>query len=327
VQIRGKLTLSQNGKIPDSRTPIRNATENTSRIARIWPPAVSKCRRVPLPIFIAQHVRRMRGGAQSHLMRAADGNFYVVKFQNNPQHGRVLVNEWMGTRIAERLGLPVTPAEIVEVGEWLIRKTPELHVQLGGSKVPCAPGLQFGSRYVIGPMDGQVLDYMPEALLRSSHVRNLEVFAGALAFDKWTCNGDSRQMVFWRRGRERKYTATLIDQGYCFNAGEWSFPDSPLRGVYGLNAAYAGITGWTSFEPWLARIENLEQAFLGELAGAVPPEWYAGDWDALEALIARLVQRRRRVRRLIAEFRDSTRKPFPNWNEAVAGPAQESEMA
>lgn len=29
-----------------------------------------------------QHVRRMRGGAQSHLMRASDGNYYVVKFRN-----------------------------------------------------------------------------------------------------------------------------------------------------------------------------------------------------------------------------------------------------
>jgi hypothetical protein len=27
-------------------------------------------------------VRRMRGGAQAHLMRADDGHFYVVKFQN-----------------------------------------------------------------------------------------------------------------------------------------------------------------------------------------------------------------------------------------------------
>ena len=33
-----------------------------------------------------QHVRRMRGGAQGHLMRCSDGQFYVVKFRNNPQH-------------------------------------------------------------------------------------------------------------------------------------------------------------------------------------------------------------------------------------------------
>ena len=37
----------------------------------------------------------MRGGAQSHLIEADDGRFYIVKFQNNPQHRRILVNEWI----------------------------------------------------------------------------------------------------------------------------------------------------------------------------------------------------------------------------------------
>ena len=35
-----------------------------------------------MPIQAVQHIRRMRGGAQSHLMRCADGHYYVVKFQN-----------------------------------------------------------------------------------------------------------------------------------------------------------------------------------------------------------------------------------------------------
>ena len=258
----------------------------------------------------------MRGGAQSHLMRAADGNFYIVKFQNNPQHARVLANEWMATRIAERIGLPVPVAEIVEVGEWLISKTPELHIQLGGIKVPCKPGLQFGSRFVIHPMDGQVLDYMPESMLDSAHVRNFEVFAGALAFDKWVCNADGRQVVYWRRGRERKYTIALVDQGHCFNAGEWNFPDSPLRGVFAFNAVYSGVRGWESFQPWLERIEDFSSAELASFAEAIPPEWYEGDWDALAALIEKLTARRSRVRELVSDFRVSSRAPFANWRDA-----------
>src|SRR5208282_4905759 len=63
-------------------------------------------------------------------------------------------------------------------------------------------------------------------------VRNLGTFAGILALDKWTCNADGRQAAFWRKLREKKYSASFIDQGYCFNAGEWTFPDFPLRGVY-----------------------------------------------------------------------------------------------
>ena len=33
-------------------------------------------------------VRKMRGSAQAHLLECDDGSFYVVKFSNNPQGGR-----------------------------------------------------------------------------------------------------------------------------------------------------------------------------------------------------------------------------------------------
>src|ERR1700721_2664121 len=53
-----------------------------------------------MPVIVEQ-VRRMRGGAQSHLMRsqskggADEESYYVVKFQNNPQR-----REDSGERIA-----------------------------------------------------------------------------------------------------------------------------------------------------------------------------------------------------------------------------------
>src|SRR5207248_568785 len=115
----------------------------------------------------------MRGGAQSHLMRASDDNFYIVKFQQNPQHPRVLVNEWIGTRLAERLGLPVPFTEIVEVGDWIVSQTPELAASVAGQSVAYRAGLHFGSRYVVDPFDGQALDYIPEAML--VRVRNCGV--------------------------------------------------------------------------------------------------------------------------------------------------------
>ena len=260
-----------------------------------------------------QHVRRMRGGAQGHLMRCSDGQFYVVKFLNNPQHLRVLANEMLATRLAERAGLPVPVTEVVEVGDWLVEHTAELHVQLAHSVIPCKAGLQFGSRYVVSPIEGQVFDYMPMEMLY--RVRNLEAFAGMLVVDKWTGNANGRQAAFWRKMREKKYTASFIDQGYCFNAGEWTFPDYPLRGVYARNEVYAGVKGWQSFEPWLSRVENMDGDVVWSLAGEIPPEWYHGEWDELEKLIRALIERRERVRELIAAFRASPRRPFPEWPE------------
>lgn len=266
-----------------------------------------------MAIQAVQHIKRMRGGAQSHLMRADDGKFYVVKFQNNPQHQRVLANDFFATRLAERVGLPVPNVEIVEVDGWLVEHTPELTFQFADKVVPCPEGLQFGSQFVLGPHEGQILDYLPETMI--AQVRNLETFAGILALDKWTCNADGRQAVFSRRNREKKYKANFIDQGYCFNAGEWSFPDSPLRGVFVRNDVYVGVTGWESFEPWLSKLEAMSISEIANCAEDIPPEWYEHDDDGMNMLVQELDKRRKKVRRLIEEFRKSTRSPFPNWRD------------
>jgi hypothetical protein len=102
-------------------------------------------------LWALEQIRRMRGGAQFHLMRCSDGNYYVVKFQNNPQHRRVLVNELLGTRLARRIGLSTAPVSVLEVSEELIRLTPELCIETPRSRIPCAPGLQFGSRFPMDP--------------------------------------------------------------------------------------------------------------------------------------------------------------------------------
>ncbi|MBS1800020.1 MAG: phosphatidylinositol kinase [Acidobacteria bacterium] len=270
-----------------------------------------------LAVLAVQAIRRMRGGAQSQLMLGADGKLWVVKFQNNPQHLRVLANELIATRLAAAIGLSVPNSDVVEVTQWLIANTPAMRLEgLSEQRRPYTAGLQFGSQFVGGLMPGQVLDYLPEPQLEE--VRNLREFAGILCIDKWTGNSNGRQAVFERRPRERRYRASFIDQGFCFNAGEWNFLDSPLRGVYQRNLVYAGATGWKSFEPWLTRVEEMRPDALWRIAEVVPPEWYANDAPALERLMEQLLARRERVREMIAAFRDSTRNPFPLWNTSAS---------
>ncbi len=269
-----------------------------------------------MAILAVQQIRRMRGGAQGHLMLGADGEAYVVKFQNNPQHLRVLVNELLATRLASAVGLTTPACDVIEVTPWLIENTAELDMELGPRRERCQPGLCFGSRLVGGLMPGHLMDYLPEEQLVM--VKNVAEFAGVLAFDKWTCNANGRQAVFAKKQREKRYGATFIDYGYCFNAGEWVFRDSPLRGVFGRNCVYQGVTGWESFEPWLSRMEQLDAKVIWEIAETVPPEWYRGDAAAMELLVEQLIHRRSRVRELIDAFRESSRVPFPNWGGVAA---------
>src|SRR5256885_6980902 len=276
-----------------------------------------------------EQIRRMRGGAQSPLMRCDGGGYYVVKFQNNPQHRRILVNELLGTRLAARLGLPTTPVAIIHVSEELIRLTPELCIEMPRARIPCKPGLQFGSRYPGDPKRLALFDFLPDEQLRS--VENLYQFAGMLVFDKWTCNTNGRQTLFFREQARHQnadgnshadtneecdgeYETVMIDQGFCFNAGEWNYPDAPLRGLYARNRVYEGVTGIESFAPWLHRLERqINQRVLAGLLEEIPPAWYEDDYDALTLLVEQLYQRRTRIPELLLAAKNTTRRPFPNW--------------
>ena len=256
-------------------------------------------------ITAVAHISQVRGGSQARIMLGDDGRRFVVKLQGNPQCTRVLANDYLACRMARMIGLSVPEPAVIQVDEKTIQEQ-QIVFNLAGRAVPARPGLQFGSEVVTG----EVWDWPSGSML--GRVRNLREFAGVLAFDKWTANADGRQVVFHKEMRERKYTASFIDFGYCFNAGEWDFHDAPLRGVYGLNDVYERIGSWDDFEPWLSRIEVFSEQWLRSIADEVPCEWY-GERDQLQRLLVRLLERRSIVRQLVEDFRTSSRNPFPNW--------------
>src|SRR5579875_378682 len=263
-----------------------------------------------MPLAI-EYIRRMRGGAQSHLMRCDDEKYYVVKFQNNPQGTRVLVNELLGTRLAARMGIAAAEAAVVDVLPRKVELTEELVVQLGRGRVPCTPGLEYGSQYPGDPARTVVYDFLPDEPLRQAE--NLADFCGAFVFDKWTCNTNGRQAIFLRERGAERYRALMIDQGFCFNASEWNFPDAPLRGIYARSAVYEHVRGWEAFEPWIARAERVDENALDEMAREIPPEWYNFEQDALYSLLEKLLRRRKQIRELILSAKNCSRMPFPNW--------------
>jgi hypothetical protein len=85
---------------------------------------------------------------------------YVVKFLDNPQHPRVLANEWLGTQLAARLGLPTPQPAVVEVPEDLVERSDDLVIDLGRSRKKVRGGLQFGSGYPGDPADTAVYDFL-----------------------------------------------------------------------------------------------------------------------------------------------------------------------
>lgn len=264
------------------------------------------------PICAVEYLRPLRGGSQSTLLRATDGVSYVTKFQNNPQGIRILANEMLAGSIAQRLQLPVPQIEAIQVPDWLVEQSSELRLDCSGpSERPFTSGLQFGSRYVGGSHVAAVADYLSNE--PESEIVNLADLARCAVLDKWTGNADGRQAVFAQTDCHQKWKCWLIDQGYCFNAKEWDFPDLPLHGIYYRNWVYRNVVGWQSFEPALSLAEAMAIDELWECACKIPPEWYESNSDDLCRLVETLYKRRPLIRSLLTTFRDSSRAPFPNW--------------
>ncbi len=255
----------------------------------------------------------MRGGSQAHLMRASDGAFYVLKFQNSPQGCRILANEMFATSLGLWLGLPMTQPATIEVCDWLIDNTQELRIVLPNREVRCSSGLQFGSRYPCDLLSEsrEIHDYLPESFMGS--INQSLAFARVLVLDKWLANVDGRQAIFIRKKRSDPFNAVFIDQGYCLNALEWTFQDLTLHGVYYRNSVYKNVMGWDAFEPTLTKAEQADINDIWRCANSIAPEWYDHDIPALEKMVQAVHARRGKIRSLIDAFRQSTRMPFPNW--------------
>jgi hypothetical protein len=268
-------------------------------------------------------IRKMRGGAQAHLLECDDGHFYVVKFLNNPQHRRVLINEWIAAVFLNYLQISAPEVAIVSLSAGFLEGNPEIYIQLGSHHRAVEPGWHFGSRYPGDPGKVMVYDFLPDVLL--DKVVNAGEFLGALAFDKWMGNADARQSIFYRAKLRpwppagsaapprASFVAQMVDHGYVFDGPHWKFPDSPLQGLYFRPSVYQKVRGWDDFQPWLDRVVYFPEEVIDTAQKQIPPEWLAEDAAELQAILEKLMSRRRRVPDLIRDSRRGRVNPFPEW--------------
>jgi hypothetical protein len=276
-----------------------------------------------MPVDAVRLIRKMRGGAQAHLLEASDGRFYVVKFLNNPQHRRILVNEWIASEFLGYLGIAVPRAAIVRVTESFLEKNPDCYLQLGSRRLAVTPGWHFGSAFPGNPARQIVYDFLPDAILPK--VENLTDFLGALVFDKWTGNADSRQSIFFRARLKEHLpgstsnparlglVAQMVDHGYIFEGPHWNLPEGALQGLYFRPTVYSGVRGFDDFQPWLDRIIHFPEEVVDRAISQIPPAWLAGDEAEFSSLLVRLMARRHRVPALLEESKAARTNPFPNW--------------
>ncbi len=272
-----------------------------------------------MPIQATRHIRKMRGGAQGHLLAASDGHYYVTKAVNNPQGKRILVNEWLASVFLEHLQIAAPPAALIEVTPEFLEENPQLTMRLGERAIPFETGWCYGSRFPGDPNVIAVFDFVADEHVRA--LMNPWEFGAILPFDKWAGNTDARQSIFYRarvRAANAAYETTgvvtqMIDHGYIFDGPHWRFVDAPTQGAYPRSSAYESVRSWRDFEPWLERIIHFPEEVIDRAMKQIPPRWIAGDEDHLHALLERLYKRRARTPRLIEDILRAKPSLFPNW--------------
>jgi len=276
-----------------------------------------------MPVRARNLIRKMRGGAQAHLLEGEDGAHYVVKFINNPQHRRILINEWLACAFLRYLQIHVPETAVIELTAEFIANNPDLYFSLGSRREAVSPGLHFGSRLAVHPDRVAVFDFLPDKLLHK--IENRVDFLGALVFDKWVANADSRQAVFFR-ARAKTWTplkgeaparvgffAQMIDHGFAFNGPHWEFQDSAIQGLYFRTSVYDEVHSLDSFQPWIALVENFPIEVVDSAWKEIPRDWLQDDEGPLEELLEQLLKRRARIAGLIQKVRRSRTTAFANW--------------
>ena len=136
-----------------------------------------------------KRVRRMRGGAQPPLMRCSDGSYYVVKFQNNPQRLRILAiggTAWI---------------KGAETGnQRCARGTDREHRGFGdstGARARILPAWQAIRIAIPGQSSRDGGLRLPSRRTASPAAESHQFLRHA-GFDKWTCNTNGRQAIFYR---------------------------------------------------------------------------------------------------------------------------------
>lgn len=153
-----------------------------------------------------------RGWTYPQLILFNDGHKYVVKFKNNRQGDKVLVNEFVAGNLAQHLRLPVPKFTIVHIPYEFIQRTP---LKTFGFQ----PGFQFASRYIENGFC-----YRKKL---SSRVINSNHLIGMVAFDHWVNNTDRniRNLLLEsvQPRSSHPYKVWMIDHGNCFpECHKWS---------------------------------------------------------------------------------------------------------
>jgi hypothetical protein len=255
-------------------------------------------------------VQKMRGGAQSTLVDTGEGCF-VVKWSQNAQHRRVLINEAVCSELLRRLGVASPSWSWIHVDRVFLQNNPQIRIERPRGYTAIEPGWHFGSRYPVDPDREAVYDFLPSRIVEK--VTNRWDFLKILVFDVWVDNRDQRQAVFFRSAN-RGLRVEMIDHGHAlgFDGVEWCSSGELVRDLYpGTWALHTSVQAPERYDQAIAAIREVTREYLTRLCSMVPPEWIQDDAALLSRQFDRLIGRGLSLSESVAGARARILRPHP----------------
>lgn len=175
-----------------------------------------------------------------------------------------MICEWMAGRLAQQLGLPIAPFEIVDVPRALIEESLDKeHLDLG-------VGEAFGS---------QQIEFADSLLWTQRSLIDAGLRARLLAFDWWICNSDrilgerdGNVNLLWTNAPEELH---IIDHNNAFAKTVLEISWSGFCADHVFGQDYLGTTHQQKF--LLGPSEALDVAAIEDLGGAAKCQSFGDD--------------------------------------------------
>jgi hypothetical protein len=247
---------------------------------------------------------RRVGGSRAQCVQADDKAIYVVKFQQNDQGRKVLLNELIASRIAEYMGIPTPETALVYFGDTFLEANPKLKTLYDA---PVCSGYHFGSKYF-----PKHFDSIPSLI---STVTNVADFPAIIAFDVLTDNHDRCEnhhdnvLLIPDSGGNMRLLA--IDHGNCFGCF-WS-ADTLLAKIGTWCRSYMPemaieVRGKAPFTPPSQLARTITESLLEDVIFTSPDEWWSSE-EERDAIVQYVIGQAANVLPILCRNKEL----FPYW--------------
>jgi len=218
---------------------------------------------------------KINNGCTKPYYISCDEDIYAVKFKENPQGLRVLINEYICAEIAAIIELPLPSPALIRVSEDFVRDNKqELSIHLG---VEITPGIHFGTKKVKKAYP--ITD--PDML---KFAKNINIIPDIILFDQLVCNRDRDSNGGNLLFDPIKKEIVVIDHTHVFDLGSiWTSTDLDQRigqqftafdsSGYVYRKLVPFVRGNNPFHASLDRMARLKASDLWNIINGIPIEW------------------------------------------------------